>query len=139
MDLSKKTDKYLAKELARVSTEMDALKEQSEALSEELQKRKPSEVFFFPELEKKVYLAEGRESSSYDVMQVFTEMMNNGLTVEFPKIVKINQDQVQKNVEDVDHRNMIESILKKNAKISIGEAKISVRKMTKQELKENKK
>ncbi|OQA65446.1 MAG: hypothetical protein BWY36_00986 [Candidatus Diapherotrites archaeon ADurb.Bin253] len=137
MDLSKKTDKYLAKELARVSTEMDALKEQSEALSEELQKRKPSEVFFFPELEKKVYLAEGRESSSYDVMQVFTEMMNNGLTVEFPKIVKINQEQVQKNVEDIDHRNMIESILKKNAKISIGEAKISVRKMTKQELKEN--
>jgi hypothetical protein len=136
IELTKQTNEQLAKQLVEMKKIMEELEAQFDETKAELQKRNPSEVYYIPELESKVYMAEGRTSSEYDVMKVFSSMIDKGVMQEFPKIVKINQSQVD-SIEDNTNKNITKAILLENATVKIGESSITVRKMTKQELKEH--
>lgn len=136
LELAKQTNEQLAKQLVEMKKIMEELEAQFDETKAELQKRNPSEVYYIPELESKVYMAEGRTSSEYDVMKVFASMIEKGVMQEFPKIVKINQSQVD-SIEDNINKNITKAILLENATVKIGESSITVRKMTKQELKEH--
>lgn len=136
IELTKQTNEQLAKQLVEMKKIMEELEAQFDETKAELQKRNPSEVYYIPELESKVYMTEGRTSSEYDVMKVFASMIEKGVMQEFPKIVKINQSQVD-SIEDNTNKNITKAILLENATVKIGESSITVRKMTKQELKEH--
>ena len=135
-EVTKQTNEQLAKQLVEMKKIMDELESQFNETKAELQKRNPLEVYYVPELESKVYMAEGRTSSEYNVMKVFSSMIEKGVMQEFPKIVKINQSQVD-TIEDNTNKNITKAILLENAVVKTGEASITVRKMTKQELKEH--
>lgn len=135
-DIIKMTNEQLAQQLVEMKKIMEELEAQFNETKTELEKRNPSEIYFIPKFESKVYMAEGRSSSEYDVMKVFSEMINQGIMQEFPKIVKINKSQVE-TIEDKTSRNKVNAILLNNAKVTEGKSSITVRKMTKQELKEH--
>ena len=135
-ELTKQTNEQLAKQLVEMKKIMEELEAQFDETKAELQKRNPSEVYYVPELESKVYMAEGRTSSEFNVMKVFSSMIEKGVMQEFPKIVKINQSQVD-TIEDNTNKNITKAILLENAVVKVGESSITVRKMTKQELKEH--
>ena len=135
-DITKQTDEDLARELVEMKKVMEELKSQFDERKEELQKRNPNNVFYFPNFETKVLMTEGKLSSEYDVIKIYVEMAKECIQEEFPNIVKINKSQVS-NIKDISTVNLINSILLKNVTTTLGTPSLSVAKMNKTELKEH--
>jgi hypothetical protein len=137
MELIKQmNDEQLAKQLVEIKRIIEEIEVQFEEVKKELQKRNPKEIIFIPEYQSKVYMTEGRSSSEYNVMKIFSDMCLKGVMEEFPKIVKINQSQVEE-IKDIQSKNITKAILLENGVVKVGESSITVRKMTKQELLEH--
>jgi hypothetical protein len=135
IEVTKQTNEQLAKSLVEMKKIIEELTSQFDEAKTELKKRNIKNTFYYPEFDSKVYMTEGRESSEYDVMEVYSDMIKEHIMEEFPKIVKINKSQVD-SIEDIYRKNLINSILLKNATIKISEPSITVGKMTLKEKKE---
>ena len=129
------TDKKVAEELVKIKIIMEELQEQSDNFKKELLERGIKETYYFPEYESKILLTEGRSSSDYKVLDIYADMIKEGLLEHFPKIVKVNNAQVD-TIEDVDKKNKIKSILLNHVVVTKGTPSISVAKMTLKEKKE---
>jgi hypothetical protein len=121
-------DRELAEALVRIKTIQESLEWGQEKIVKILKKRGFNSIEMFPEFESKVYLAEGRTSSTYNI-----EKIANELPVQtFVKCVNIVKSKVDALEDEV-----VSSIIDNNKFTIISEPSIAVRKMSKKELKEN--
>lgn len=119
--------------LARVKFMQDALEEYESILKKDL-KVNLKEVVFIPEFEKKVYLSEGKTKSEIDNKLVYANMKTAGLDLEFFEIINIVKTKV-----DALENETISKIVEVYTKKENGDSYITVSKMNKKELLENRK
>lgn len=124
--------------LVEMNSIMKDLEETYDYYITELKTRGLKEAIYFPNFEMKVSPTDGKASSDYDVVEIHNEMAKEGMNIlmQFPKIVKINKKQAEE-LEPVEVRNTVLSILLKNVKVTPGTPSISVSKMNLKEQKEH--
>jgi len=125
------SDRELAEVLVRIKKIKDDLEWGAEKAIKKLQERNFNSVELFPELESKVYLAEGRSVSNINSAGFILDMKKAGLEGMIPDCVSI----VKSKVEALENETALQA-LEANTFKSIGEPSIAVRKMSKKELKE---
>ncbi len=123
------TDRELAEVLVRIKKIQDDLEWGYEKAVKALKERNYDSIELFPELESKVYLAEGRSSSTVNAEKVFNDLNTVGKIEEFFKVASI----VKSRTDDEETLKVIEN----NSIKTVSEPSIAVRKMSKKELKEN--
>lgn len=125
-EINASTDK--ADVLARIKFMQEALEEYESLLKADL-KDTLKETVFLPEIGKKVLLAEGRKTSEYDVQEIQRQVP----PAVFTQIVNV----VKKKVDEMNDR-LISDLVQRNTIEHFGAPYITVSKMNKQELIEQK-
>jgi len=125
------SDRELAEVLVRIKKIQEDLEMSQTKIIKTLKERNYNTVELFPELESKVYLAEGKNNKEYNVQEIFKNFKDFGIVDNFPEYVKVQQTLVDKADEK------ISTIFANNVTIKVSEPSITVRKMSKQELKES--
>jgi len=138
VELKVLSEKEIGLELVRLNSIIKELEDTYTTYIGELKSRGLKEALYFPDFEMKVSPTDGKASSDYDVVEIHNEMAKEGMNIlmQFPKIVKINKKQVEE-LEPVEVRNTVLSILLKNVKVTPGTPSISVSKMNLKEQKEH--
>jgi len=138
VELKVLSEKEIGLELVRLNSIIKELEDTYTTYIGELKSRGLKEALYFPDFEMKVSPTDGKASSDYDVVEIHNEMAKEGMNIlmQFPKIVKINKKQAEE-LEPVEVRNTVLSILLKNVKVTPGTPSISVSKMNLKEQKEH--
>lgn len=111
----------------------ETIKKYQDAIKDELINKKV-ELDFFPEIEAKVYLAEGNDKTEYNTKVIGDSFNAAGRLDDFYKIVSIQAGQVSKSLNEKD---VMVKIIGDNKKVIPSDKKtVKVSKMTKEELKE---
>lgn len=130
-DLTQATDYDLAKTLAEIKAITEELDVAKARATKELLERGYNGNIKFPELELKVYLAEGREVSKINSFEFMIEMKKAELDHLIPQCVS-----VVKSKTEVLENKIVSEIVTKATEKEKGEDTIAVRKMSKTEMKE---
>jgi len=117
-------NKKLAGTLAQIKYLQECLEEKEKRIKKQLKEQGYNELNYYPEIQKKVYLSEGRSTSEYDIMSI-SKSIDADVFCNIISIVQKKVDEQEKEVQDI-----VESF-KKSEK---GEPFITVYKMNKQEL-----
>lgn len=131
----KKSIEQIGKELIEIKKIIEELELQFKEGEQELICRGLCETLYYPELDSKIFLTENKQSSEYNVMEIYIDMLREGIKDLFPKIVKINKLQID-DISDKNTQNLIHSIFLKNARIIPSILSINIAKMTLKEKKE---
>ena len=117
----------LCETLAKIKKIQDEMETAETRIKKQLKDRGYNSIEMFPEIESKVYLAEGRKTSEYDVQKIYEQIP----VEKFVQIVTIGKGKV-----DELNDNLVSEIVVSNSISKISEPSIAVRKMSKTELKE---
>jgi hypothetical protein len=129
------SDRELCDALVRIKKITEDLDWGKEKIQKILKERNFQGIEIFPELESKVYLTEGRSFSEISVEGVKKGLEEKGLGEIFPTICSVVVSKI-KNIEET-LIPQVEQIVDTNKTITVGEPSITVRKMSKKELKES--
>ncbi|HOE39286.1 MAG TPA: hypothetical protein PLY69_06875 [Bacteroidales bacterium] len=121
-------EKSLAELLASIKVVQECLEEVERKAKKDILKNYSGEVYYFPETQKKVYLAEGRVTKEYNIEKVYDELLQKNLQHVFFQIVKIQEGLIPEQ-----HKVLVNSLASEKK----GEPTITVRSMSKQELLEH--
>lgn len=122
------TVQELAEFLAKLKVLQDQIERSEEVAKKILLKKDIKSTYYFPEIEKKVLLSEGKTKTEYPVQSVLTALKNAGKGEVFVEIVKVQQNLLETQPEDV------KSLVNALSKSAVGNPFIVVAKMNKQEL-----
>lgn len=121
------TDRELCEVLCRIKKIIKDLEWGEEKIVKLLNERGFDTTEIFPEFESKVYKADGKSSTTYDISKIASEIS----PANFYSIISI----VKKKIDELDNSE-VTKIVEKYSNSNPGEPYITVRKMSKQELKE---
>jgi len=123
----------LAEFLAYAKSIEDCIKKYQDVVKIELSKRKEGEIFYFPEIEKKVYLQEGKSSTIYSPEKIYNSLKNKGFEDSFFEIINVVKTKVDSLNDEVISKIVEESSIPGGK----GESIITIRNMNKKELVEH--
>jgi len=135
MDILEKSIEQIGKELIEIKKIIEELELQFKEGEQELINRKLSKTLYYPELDSKIFLTRGESSLEYNVMEIYIDMLREGIKDLFPKIVKTNKSQID-DISDKNIQNLIHLIFLKNTRVIPGIPLININKMTFKEKKE---
>lgn len=131
-EAGEKDEAKMAEILANIKVITDCLESVEKKIKADMKDTYSGEVHYFPSIEKKVYLAEGRSSSTINPADFILSMRNAGLENVIADCVTV----VKTKVEKCGHEEAIKIAEFHTVKES-GTPTITVMKMNKQELIEN--
>lgn len=135
-EAGEKDEAKLAETLANIKIIMDDLGKAESQIKSTIKETYSGEVYYFPSVEKKVFLSEGRSTSYVNPAGVLLNMQNSGIGNMFPDIVNVVKTKVE--TLPTEFQKQVENIIQLNSKVTPGNPSITVAKMNKAELKEHK-
>jgi ribosomal protein L19 len=135
-EAGEKDEAKLAETLANIKIIMDDLDKAESQIKSTIKETYTGEVYYFPTVQKKVFLSEGKSTSYINPAGVLLNMQNSGIGNMFPDIVNVVKSKVETLPEEF--QSQVENIIKLNTKSDKGSSYITVAKMNKTELKEHK-
>lgn len=135
-EAGEKDEAKLAETLANIKIIMDDLDKAESQIKSTIKENYSGEVYYFPTVEKKVFLSEGKSTSYVNPAGVLLNMQNSGIGNMFPDIVNVVKSKVE--TLPTEFQKQVENIIQLNSKVTPGNSSITVAKMNKTELKEHK-
>jgi hypothetical protein len=132
-DSGNREEKELAGVLAQIKILQECLEESEEKIKKVFKESYSGELYFYPEISKKVYLSEGRSSTEINPLKVYDEMKKQKISDMFPYIVKIVVKDID-NFAGTSEFDKIKKIVTEATATSKGESYVTVGKMNKKEL-----
>ena len=124
-------EEKLAETLIRIKKISEDFEKAEALIKKTLNEKNFNDILMFPEFESKVYLAEGRTTSSINSIDFIKNMKNEGFEKMIPDCVNV----VKSKVDSLNNES-ITKILAEVTQTNTGKPLIAVRKMSKKELKE---
>jgi hypothetical protein len=133
VDATSMSERELCEALVRIKKIREDMEWAEEKIKKHLKEREFNGIEMFPELEAKVYLAEGRSSSTINAADFMLAMKNEGLSGMIPDCVSVVKTKC-----DILSDPTVTKILETFTIKEEGKPSIAVRSMSKKELMEHK-
>lgn len=134
--IEKTESETLAEVLDNIKIWTDEIDLYEKKIKKELVERKEGEVFYFPNLEKKVYLSEGKNSTTFDSKEVYNSFVLRDKVDLFLDVISIKVTAIKDLAKKDDD---VKDIVEFNEKTDKGNPYFTVVKMNKKELVEHSK
>ncbi len=134
-EAGEKDEAKMAEILANIKVISECLESVEKKIKADMKDTYSGKIYYFPSIEKKVYLSEGKSSSTVNPAGVFLNMKNEGIDGMFPDIVNIVKNKVEN--LPTEYQETVNKIIAVNTQTELGKPVITVMKMNKKELIEN--